>query len=105
MTTETTTDDADTLMGYARFDWVCGGRGERRLHGVRSAEPNPWDWRFEDVTYACGRKPKDGLAWIPGMFSRMGVDRCTQCCNALGLPHGTGSPKNDKACRKILGMD
>ncbi|GAF89653.1 unnamed protein product, partial [marine sediment metagenome] len=36
-----------------------------------------------------------GEWFIPGIFSRMGMSRCRQCCKALGAPNGTGSPKND----------
>ena len=26
------------------------------------------------------------------------------CCDATGMPRGKGSPKNDHACRSILGL-
>ena len=48
-----------------------------------------------------------GIGWgleIPGIFSRMGVERCTECCQRSGLPEGIGSPKNDVECRKRLGL-
>lgn len=55
------------------------------------------------VGAACGRE----LGWVmvPGVGSRMGVPRCRRCCDALGYPHGNGSPKNDPACRVLLGLD
>lgn len=68
----------------------------------------PVDWDDPDyhasdsnALTACGRK---GLGLIPGIFSRMGRPRCRRCCAATGLPDGTGSPKNDDACRAILGL-
>ena len=46
----------------------------------------------------CGRR---GEFWIPGLFARMSLPRCKRCCRALGFPVGTGSPKNDDACRPL----
>ena len=57
----------------------------------------------DDVTLACGVE----VEWvsIPGTVSRMGCYRCPKCCQARGLPAGKGSPKNDPACRRLLGLD
>lgn len=41
---------------------------------------------------------------IPGVGSRMSVQRCEKCCELSGLPCGAGSPKNDHGCRDLLGM-
>jgi hypothetical protein len=61
------------------------------------------DWAVtEPIRLACGRVA-EGL-WIPGMFTRMGAERCKGCCRALGYPQGKGSPKNDDACRVLLGL-
>lgn len=48
---------------------------------------------------ACGWKAHFA---IPGMFSRMGLRRCSKCCDKLGYPRGVGSPKNDPKCRKLV---
>lgn len=48
---------------------------------------------------ACGRR---GTLWIPGIFTRMGAQRCKRCCLVVGFPQGTGSPKNDKKCRPLV---
>lgn len=62
-----------------------------------------WDEMGSDVRLDCGRTAK--RVWIPGPFTRMSARRCSQCCRKNGLPPGVGSPKNDKECRRILGMD
>jgi hypothetical protein len=43
-----------------------------------------------------------GWLSIPGLFSRMGKERCKHCCRMTGMPQGTGSPKNDDACRPLV---
>jgi len=48
---------------------------------------------------ACGRRTE---LWIPGIFSRMGLLRCSRCCRILGYPEGRGSPKNDERCRLLV---
>ena len=54
------------------------------------------------VRLACGRT----AAWvcIPGVFTRMGAQRCSGCCRALRYPVGVGSPTNVDAIRVILGI-
>ena len=44
----------------------------------------------EGVT-VCGRRARFSM---PGIFSRMGLKRCPQCCKALGIPAGNGAPFN-----------
>lgn len=61
-------------------------------------------WAVETpVRLACGRTATR-LA-VPGMFSRLSLPRCAQCCRALGGPEGNGSPKNDDRWRALLGLD
>lgn len=57
---------------------------------------------WEKVRLACGQR----VEWvcIPGIFTRMGARRCGACCDIRGLPRGKGSPKNDDACRVLLGL-
>jgi hypothetical protein len=42
---------------------------------------------------------------VPGIFTRMSAPRCRRCCAATGMPEGTGSPKNDDDCRRLLGLE
>lgn len=49
---------------------------------------------------ACGQTTS--RVSIPGMFTRMGAQRCSRCCAAVGCPPGKGSPKNDPACSPWL---
>lgn len=103
----------------AEYDWCytfisdCTGRCERRrkpkcdcidqkLHAP--SDPSAWDdWDGDQVLgpALCGVGESQS---IPGIFDRMGADRCDECCDRLGYPHGAGSPKNDEACRALLGM-
>jgi hypothetical protein len=111
----TCTGAADALEDPARFaaitrvDWVVS-KGWNRLHALPYG---PWTaeqaadiaqlWMLPGpVRLACGRTA--ALACIPGFGTRMSARRCPGCCRATGLPPGTGSPKNDAACRVILGL-
>jgi hypothetical protein len=81
-----------------------------------------WDWLenldADDLHYAEGF---DGEIWerdgvwtgtsicgvegryvIPGIFTRMGENRCDVCCERTMMPKGVGSPKNDDACRPFV---
>lgn len=93
------------LQSLVDYDWVIPFSGTR-LHHV--ALPPETDDHFDlaglaTLTAACGRTLAG--ASIPGVFTRMGAMRCTGCCRALGLPPGKGSPKNDDACRPLVGLD
>lgn len=89
------------LIEYARFNWLISGSGNR-LHCGKIMTPDIAEWRFRDVTFECGRTAKE--AFIPGVFSRMELERCDGCCAKAKMPRGTGSPKNDKTCRMVLGL-
>ncbi len=98
-------EDPKLFAGFGEYDWYTAGRGER-LHwadvtGHDDEIKDEWAVTSE-ITLACGVKT-DYLA-IPGMFTRMGAMRCKRCCRKLGYPEGKGSPKNDPAIRKILGL-
>ena len=54
------------------------------------------------VRLACGRTAR--WVGVPGVFTRMGAERCGGCCRALGYPAGTGSPKNVPEIRVLLGL-
>jgi hypothetical protein len=40
---------------------------------------------------ACGRR---GRFAMPGIVSRMGLERCVRCCDVVGVPKGKGAPYN-----------
>jgi len=99
-------EDPQEFISIGRYDWYVS-RSWNRLHWAEIGSEY-WagiamDWCVtEPIRLACGRT----AAWlsIPGMFTRMGAQRCTGCCRVLGYPVGKGSPKNDDACRRILGL-
>ena len=97
----TATDYEAELRRIAEFDWVYAGRYDR-LHSPAEATYDVAAWALRDVTMACGWRVE--TASIPGMFSRMNLPRCSRCGDKVGLPHGDGSPKNDDACRILLGI-
>lgn len=37
----------------------------------------------------------DGPMRMPGIFSRMSLQRCPECCNRLNIPQGKGNPYNE----------
>ena len=103
-------DSADEFISIGKMDWLVS-KSWRKLHAVRNA-----DWTDENradmaaewgvsspVRLACGRTAAG--VWVPGMFTRMGAQRCKGCCRATGLPEGKGSPKNSRDCRIVLGLD
>ncbi|NAE18216.1 hypothetical protein [Enterococcus hirae] len=47
----------------------------------------------------CGRPLRQ--AQVPSLGARMEQPRCAQCCRAVGMPTGAGSPKNDPAARVV----
>jgi hypothetical protein len=103
-------EDPTLFIRIAKFDWLVTRRN-RVLHAVRDSE---WteahradmaaDWVVTTpVRLACGQLARSVM--IPGMFSRMGLPRCRECCRALGYAEGPGSPKNASGLRKRLGLD
>lgn len=72
-------DDADDITDVEEGDIVC------------------------NVTLTCGRRV--GWVTLPGVLTRLGEPRCARCCKKTGLPLGDGSPKNNRECRRILGME
>lgn len=94
-------------LSWNDLDWVQTGRNGLVLHHAKltpeqDAQLND-DAHLPDGVYlSCGRGPV--AVSITGMFSRMSQKRCDKCCDALGYPRGVGSPKNDEAIRKILGL-
>jgi hypothetical protein len=100
-------ESAEQFIGLARYDWLVT-KSWNRLHAVLEfTDEHKADMEAEwavlsPVRLACGRTAAG--VWIPGMFTRMGAQRCGGCCRATGLPEGKGSPKNDDACRVLVGL-
>ncbi len=110
--TEALGDTLDELLAIGRADWYTTfGRNSRYLHAVDEKRlDREKQERFTreyfhlggDVFTLCGRRT-NGLS-IPGFLTRMTAERCPKCCKLTGLPPGIGSPKNDNACRTVLGF-
>lgn len=109
MTTPNLTDlDEETayFVEIAPYDWFVT-QNYNRLHWADltaeqlSTVPE-YMAALGPIRLACGRVAS--RVAIPGIFTRMGAMRCTGCCRATGMPQGKGSPKNDDACRKVLGL-
>ena len=46
----------------------------------------------------CGRGSRKNGGWnIPGVFDRLGLERCRLCCDAAEFPWGFGTPGNEQA--------
>jgi hypothetical protein len=109
----TTAESPDDFISWARVDWLVTRRW-KFLHAVPDGAWN--DDHRDDMAFlwhvatpvrlACGQVAS--ALFIPGPFSRGGLGgglpRCQGCCRALGMPGGKGSPKNDDACRAVLGL-
>lgn len=77
-----------------RSRWLQFNPGGRRLHRV--SEIKWWDDGEREMirgdgVAVCGQR---GFMHMPGIFSRMGAQRCPRCCKALGIPNGDGAPYN-----------
>lgn len=99
--TVTPTDAASEFRTLAEWDWVYTATGDRLHHCAEVLDDT--DAGLAGVN-AVGRTTCgiQGRFFIPGMLSRMGMDRCARCCDRLGWPRGTGSPKNDDALRPLV---
>lgn len=83
--------------------WLCCGKW-RRLHAIpgtaisREAMRDSIDENEPlPARAACGLR----RGWrMPGLFSRLGLRRCTPCCLALAIPLGNGTPANEASLRK-----
>ena len=101
-----TSAPAEDALAIIRYSWLVTRRWNRLHYAALTAEDAAelLDEGGLDgpLRLACGRT----AAWacIPGLFTRMGGQRCTGCCRATGMLPGKGSPKNDRACRELLGL-
>ena len=63
-----------------------------RLHRISEIKWEDADEMIAgDGVAVCGAK---GWFCMPGIFSRMGRQRCKRCCRILGIPDGDGAPFN-----------
>jgi hypothetical protein len=96
-------EEARNLVAY---DWLVS-RAWNRLHFAELTTDQlaaMYDDRclWTNIRLACGRTA--AYISIPGVFTRLGAPRCLGCCRALNYSPGNGSPKNDPACRALLGL-
>lgn len=102
-----TAEDVASFRSLIRFDWLVT-KSWNRLHfadlsDAQVAEMEENCLLYGSVTLSCGRTA--AMVSIPGIFTRMGAPRCIRCCQVRGYPLGNGSPKNDDACRVLLGLE
>lgn len=101
------TDDLAGIRHLIDYDWLVTTTWEV-LHHASNLTDDQLRALGDDGSWSgpvrldCGRMVVS--VSIPGVFSRMGKPRCKRCCASTGIPEGTGSPKNDGACRRILGL-
>ena len=91
------TEHADVVRAIVEWDWAYSTGGDR-LHHIAvfgDVEQFALDHSGE-ATATCGVW---GHFAIPGIFLRMGMQRCRRCCIRLGIHDGVGSPKNDPQLR------
>jgi len=81
------------------WDWVVTAKSYGVLHCPTEWEDPEYHAYVDDGATACGLR---GEFVIPGVFSRMGKERCKKCCKKVGFPPGKGSPKNDDSCRPLV---
>lgn len=77
-----------------QHDWLIvrrlDGKDPDILHRVR-------EWSTDDDHQVGHGSAVCGLTttWeTPGPFQRMGLTRCPDCCDTLGIPHGQGTTTN-----------
>jgi hypothetical protein len=76
-----------------RYRWcVTRGGNWNRLHRVVSGVTVNKNYvGVKKAKTLCGLT---GEFQMPGIFSRMGLRRCANCCRIAGLPTGKGAPAN-----------
>ncbi|HXJ63997.1 MAG TPA: hypothetical protein VNN79_09600 [Actinomycetota bacterium] len=88
----------------SKYVWLVTGEW-RRLHYVPAVDDRDdhisglafwetyWDGRHVPMAAICGTKAE----WqLPGILSRIGLDRCARCCDILGIERGHGAPMNER---------
>ena len=89
---------AEEVRLLGEWDWWYGPPRYRVLHAAEVTYDPSLDTAGEGMS-VCGWQTTFA---IPGIFSRMSLPRCAKCCDKLGYPRGTGSPKNDQRCRPLV---
>ncbi|MFE6305000.1 hypothetical protein [Nocardiopsis sp. NPDC057823] len=80
--------------------WVYAAPEYSELHAMPTTAVDPDNpdtveaFRSEGITAAAVCETTDTW-WWPGIISRLYRDRCTACCDRLGIPPGKGAPVND----------
>jgi hypothetical protein len=95
-------EDDKLLQGAWRWKWMCLEGSWNRLHRISVIKwgiysdgefPDMQEERISGLGIAvCGVR---GDFHMPGIFSRMGLERCTRCCDLLEIPRGKGAPYNE----------
>lgn len=63
------------------------------LHRVGDIKWNGEEMIEGEGVTLCG---KPGFLKMPGIFSRMELLRCVECCRLMGIPEGNGCPRNEQ---------
>lgn len=84
--------------------WVVTAHGNRlhvaiHLDTLEHFDDGVW-WGSGGGRTLCGH---EGHLAYPGVLTRLGMQRCARCCRRLGIPRGTGHPKNDLTLRRLFG--
>ena len=95
-------EDLCEFAVHAEYDWCyVAADNYDRLHCPQACdEDDGWGMVGAPGITLCGLT---GRLEIPGIPSRMGLQRCDQCCDLKGYPRGIGSPKNERAIRELEG--
>jgi len=75
-----------------RFRWLVVGDWNR-LHRVTSGKVE--DSKFVGVKKGRSLCGLTGSFRMPGILSRMYLQRCAHCCRVAGIPVGDGAPFNN----------
>jgi len=92
-----------SLLHTIECCWLICPSGSVLHHGQLDSPPDD-----TSATLAAAGRTTCGVRTVlavPGIVTRMAAPRCRRCCAATGMPSGVGSPKNDPACRRLLGLD
>jgi len=76
------------------LDWRCRWLvlpSWQRLHRVAAIT---WEDNDKIAGYGVTACCRFGHLKMPGLFSRMGLPRCSVCCDVTGVPLGDGAPFN-----------
>ena len=88
-----------------KYAWLVPAATWGRLHYIPGVTHETWRTWWDDYpnegherTAICGRT---FVVTLPGIFSRMGLDRCAHCCDRLGITRGHGACPNDDTATAI----